>query len=153
VFGPESRLTEEIAYLKLQYRHFENCYVIHEPLYNITLQWRFQEKAGKFYNIFRQFFESGIYPAFVRNDRGLKKTIKTISWDEAYFTKQYQPNFILFCCSGSKFEWLNTNNFLPVGSASWSGFFWFCLQKSIISLLQMFVIKIYMIGSEIYSIN
>jgi len=68
VVGLESKLMNEITYIKLQYRHLKNCFVTQEPVYNISLYWQFEEKGTKLMNDFGQLFESGIYPAFQRNE-------------------------------------------------------------------------------------
>jgi len=80
VIGPESRLTDEIAYLKLQHRHLKNCHVIHEPLYNTSSYWHFQEKSTTLFDTFRLLFESGIYLTLLKNEdyrKQLKRLIGT----------------------------------------------------------------------------
>jgi len=45
IMGPETRLKEEIAYFKLQYGSYKNCYTMHGHLLNITYGLRKTEIA------------------------------------------------------------------------------------------------------------
>jgi len=92
VVGPESRLTEEIEYLKLQYRLFKNCYIIHEAFYNISSYWRLQDKGAKLFYNFRQLFESGIFPALFKNEV-YRKQLKRLSGTELILQNINQTSF------------------------------------------------------------
>jgi len=70
VVGPELRLRDEIAYLKLQYGSYKNCYLMDGYLFNVSYGWLFYETGRKrlFFD-FRQMQESGIYSALIKNEK------------------------------------------------------------------------------------